>query len=34
MRRVPLDLSEQMGKQTWRWSVLAHDLATARLRPP
>ena len=33
MRRVPLDLREQVGKQTWRW-LLAHDLATARLRLP
>ncbi len=33
MRRVPLDLRQQVGKQTWRW-LLAHDLATARLRLP
>lgn len=33
MRRVPLDLRDQVGRQTWRW-LLAHDLATARLRLP
>lgn len=33
MRRVPLDLRQVVGKQTWRW-LLAHDLATARLRLP
>ena len=33
MRRVPMDLRDQVGKQTWRW-LLAHDLATARLRLP
>lgn len=33
MRRVPLDLCPQVGKQTWRW-LLAHDLATARLKLP
>ena len=29
MRRVPLDLRDQVGKQAWRW-LLAHDLETAR----
>lgn len=33
MRRVPLDLREQVGKQSWRW-LLAQDLATARLKLP
>jgi len=33
MRRVPLDLRQQVGMQTWRW-LLAHDLPTARLRLP
>lgn len=33
MRRVPMDLRDQVGKQSWRW-LLAHDLPTARLRLP
>jgi integrase len=33
IRRVPSDLREAVGLVTWRW-LLAHDLATARLKLP
>jgi integrase len=33
MRRVPLDLKEQVGKQAWR-RLLAYDITSARLKLP
>ena len=33
IRRVPLDLVEQVGHPSWRW-LLAHDLPSARLKLP